>query len=412
MLRKSILYALCLLIASPAIIAQNNTITIPAEKQKSAFHLSLFYPVSTGWLKSKERIYHFGLNIFNGTTGGIHGAELGPSVNITLGNVRGMQTGLFNYVKEDMNGLQISLLGNIITGNSKGVLLSGNWTHVQKDFTGWQFSWFGNTTWGNVTGAQLSHLWNHTNKTLRGLQFALIMNSAWEDAYGIQFTSGINIARRRQNGAQFGFIANYAETADGLQIGMINIGKKSGGIQFGLFNYSGDSTAATLGLINIVKKGYNKLEVWSNELFVFNIAAKYGGRKLYSIVSIGTNPFNENKFWSTGWGFGTHIRLGKRFYADLDQITSLVHINEALSINPNRLTIVNQLRFMAGFEITPRVAVFIGPVINTLVSNNNQLYAGRNGVELAPTFRTFYFNINGQMQAALWPGIAGGFRFF
>jgi hypothetical protein len=302
-------------------------------------------------------------------------------------------------------------------GNTEGVQLSGLWTHNQGHFKGWQFSFFGNTNWGDVYGGQLSHIWNHSNKSLYGIQFALGLNMARLDAYGIQMSATVNVAGRKHNGVQFGFLCNYAGESEGIQFGLVNIGKKSAGLQIGLVNYSGDSSAATIGLINIVKGGYNKLEVWGGELFSFNVSLKTGGRKLYSILSVGGNPFNENKFWGFGWGFGTHIRFGKRFYADIDQVTSLVNINEAFSFGQGKTTIVNQVRFLAGFELTPRVALFIGPVWSTLVSNNNTLYDSRsgtsnmNGVDLAPTFRTFYFN-SGDFKWAIWPGIGGGIRFF
>ncbi|MCX7744284.1 MAG: hypothetical protein N2167_06930 [Flavobacteriales bacterium] len=400
---------------------------------------SLFYPLGTSWKSSKVKTYHFSLNVFNGITGGINGVEIGPISNITLGKFNGMQVGGVNVVKGPFNGFQVGLLTNVNLASTKGFQLSGLWTHNHGDFTGFQFSWFGNTSWGNVYGAQLSHLWNHAQKSMYGHQFALGPNTVRENAYGIQFSATINYARQNHVGVQFSFLANYAKSSQGFQLssinlapeiagiqaglfnytgisnafqgGIVNIARKSGALQVGLVNYSGDSSVATIGLINIVKRGYNKLELWGGELQSFNIAIKTGGRRIYSMLNFGINPFNENIFWTTGWGIGTHISISKRFYVDVDNSISLVHINEPISLGKGKMTLLNQSRFMAGFSLHRRVALFIGPMINMILSDNNNLVNGKNGIELAPTFRTAYGKF-GDFQFAIWPGIGGGFRFF
>lgn len=384
--------------------------------KKGYVQVSLVHPVGTGWKKSKARDYNFSLNLIYGHVGSVTGFELGL-VNLAQRDVKGFQLGLVNVVKRNTFGFQTGILANVNLGDAAGMQLSGLWTHNQGSFKGFQFSWFGNTNWGDVYGGQLSHLWNHSNKNLYGIQFALGLNMARYNAYGIQMSATVNIAGKKHKGVQFGFLGNYAEESEGIQFGTVNIAKKSGGLQIGVVNYSGDSSVATIGLINIVKNGYNKLEIWGGELFSFNASLKTGGRKLYSILSVGGNPFNRNKFWGFGWGFGTHMRFSKRFYADIDQITSLVNVNEFISIGEGKTTILNQVRFMAGFELTPRIALFIGPVWNTLLSNNNTLHDSGtglnnlNGIDLAPTFRTVYFR-TGEFNFAIWPGIGGGIRFF
>lgn len=427
---------LLILIFSETFVFAQSTDSVP---KKGYVQASLFYPVGTSWKSSKFKTYNFSLNIFNGITGGINGVEIGPISNITLGKFNGFQLGGVNVVKGTFNGFQIGILTNVNLNTTKGFQLSGLWTHNHGDFTGFQFSWFGNTTWGNVYGAQLSHLWNHAQKSMYGHQFALGPNTARENAYGIQFSATINYAGLNHVGVQFAFLANYAKSSQGFQLGtinlapenagiqaglfnytgtsnvfqggLINIARKSGTLQVGLVNYSGDSSVATVGLINIVKGGYNKLELWGGELQSFNIAIKTGGRRVYSMLNFGVNPFNENIFWTTGWGIGTHISIGKRFYVDVDNTTSLVHINEPISFGRGKMTFLNQSRFMAGFSLHKRVALFIGPMINVIVSDNNNLAHGKNGIELAPTFRTAYGKL-GDFQFAIWPGIGGGIRFF
>ncbi|MBE2245979.1 MAG: hypothetical protein IAE67_01880 [Candidatus Competibacteraceae bacterium] len=411
--------------------------TIPIKN--GYLQVSFISPISTAWKNSINRYYHFSLNLVYGRTGGVQGVEMG-FINQTLGRVNGWQTGAVNIVNGKFNGVQVGVLMNVNKSNTNGLQLSGLWTHNQGNFSGFQFSWFGNTTWGDVYGAQLSHLWNHSNKSLYGIQFALGPNTAKHHAYGIQFSATMNYAGYNHKGIQFAFLANYVggrsqgfqisplnialkgagnqigvinytDSATRFQGGLINIARRSGAFQIGLINYSGDNTVAPIGLVNIVKKGYNKLEIWGGELQSFNIALKTGGRNVYSILNVGINPFTPNFFWTTGWGVGGHIPVYKRLYVDLDNITSLVHINEAFSIGKGKNTFLNQTRFMAGISVHKRVAIFLGPVVNFLFSDNNQLIDGKNGIDLAPTFRTGYGKVN-DYQFAIWPGIGGGIRFF
>lgn len=409
MIKKYIVLFIAVYCLSP-LYAQTDSV-----QKKGFVQVSLVHPVGTGWTKSKFKNYNFSLNLLYGQVGSVTGLELGL-VNHSRGDVKGFQLGAVNVMKGGMYGIQTGLFTNINMGNSAGVQFSGLWTHNQGKFTGWQFSWFGNTSMQDVYGAQLSHLCNFSGRDMYGLQFALGLNMAKRDAFGIQMSATVNVAGREHKGVQFAFLGNYAHHSSGIQFGAVNVTKGKSGLQIGLINFSGDTTQGMIGLINIAPKGYNKLEVWGGELFSFNASLKTGGRKIYSILSVGGNPFNDNKFWAFGWGFGTHMQFTKRFYADVDQTTSLVNINEVFSFGKGKTTVVNQIRFMAGFEITPKIAVFIGPVWNILVSDNNTLYDSRtnthalNGIDLAPTFRTFY-GTAGNFKWAMWPGIGGGIRF-
>lgn len=385
------------------------------EIKKGYVQASLFYPIGTSWTKSKDKQFNLSLNLIGGYTGQIKGVELGTFFNINKYNMHGVQLGLVNVNKGNMKGFQVGPGVNWIEGEGVGANFSGLFTYQRGRFTGFEFSWFVNVNGGDFRGAMGSHLLNYVKKDMYGIQWALGPNVVGGSSRGIQFSWTVNYTRDYFNGFQFGPFFNYAGTSDGIQAGLINVAKKSGGFQVGLINYSGDSSVVPIGLVNIVKGGYNKLEIWSNELNVFNIALKTGGSKVYSIINVGGNPFNKNKWWSIGWGPGLHIQFSKRFYADIDDITSLVSVNEPFSIGAGRTTITNQLRLTCGFQLTPKVALYLGPTLYTLFSNNNHIeFDGAynaNGVILAPNFRTAYGKI-GEFEFALWPGICGGIRFF
>lgn len=389
---------------------------IYAQNLKNGYvQASLFYPIGTSWTKSKEKQFNFSLNLIGGYTGQIKGVEIGTIFNINKYNMHGVQLGLFNINKGDMKGLQVGPGVNWIEGEGVGANFSGLFTYQRGRFTGFEFSWLVNINGGDFRGGMGSHILNYVHKDMYGIQWALGPNVVMGESRGVQFSWTVNYTKNYHNGFQFGTFFNYAGQSDGFQFGAINVAKRSGGVQVGLINYSGDSSVVPVGLVNIVKGGYNKMEIWSNELTVFNVGVKMGGRRVYSMITAGVNPFNKNFFWSVGWGPGVHIPFSKRFYCDIDDITSLVSVNEPFSIGPGKTTITNQLRLTCGFELTPKVALFLGPTLFTLFSNNNRLEHGgaytANGTELAPTFRTFYGQL-GEFGFALWPGVCGGIRFF
>jgi len=383
--------------------------------KKGYVQASLIYPIGTSWTKSKEKQFNFSLNLLAGYTGQIKGVEIGTLLNINKYNMHGIQFGMININKGNMKGFQVAPLVNWVEGEGAGANFSFLFTYQKKRFTGFQFSWFVNVNGDDFRGGMGSHFLNYVKKDMYGIQWALGPNVDGGSARGVQFSWTVNYAKEYFNGFQFAPLFNYAGKSDGFQLGLVNVAKKSSGFQVGLINYSGDSSVVPIGLVNIVPKGYNKMEIWSNELNVFNIAVKTGGRKVYSIISVGGNPFNVNKWWSFGWGPGYHIQFSKRFYCDIDDITSLVNINEPFSFGPGKTTITNQLRLTCGFELTPKVALYLGPTLYTLFSNNNHVELGgeyeSNGVIIAPNFRTAY-GTAGEFQWALWPGICGGIRFF
>ncbi len=383
--------------------------------KKGYVQASLIYPFGTSWINSKEKQFNFSLNLLAGYTGQIKGVEIGTILNINKYNMHGIQIGMFNINKGDMKGFQVGPGVNWIEGEGMGANFSGLFTYQRGRFTGLEFSWFVNINGGDFRGGMGSHLLNFVQKDMYGIQWALGPNVVMGNNTGVQFSWSANVAAKSHHGFQAATLFNYAGESDGFQLAAINVAKKSAGFQLGLINYSGDSSVVPIGLINIVKGGYNKMEIWSNELTSFNLALKTGGRQVYSLISVGVNPFNKNFFWSFGWGPGIHIQFSKRFYGDFDNLTSLVNINEPFSFGAGRTTITDQIRLTCGFELTKKVALFLGPTLHFLFSNNNHLeHDGQytaNGTELAPVFRTALGHF-GEFDYAIWTGVCGGIRFF
>lgn len=356
---------------------------------------------------------HFSLNLVYGKHPGIQGFELG-FVQTHTAAVQGLQLGFWNSIKTGgQQGLQVGLLANQTRGFNRGVQFSGAWTKHLGSMDGFQFSWILNYGKGeSFRGAQLSHIWNHYGGAFYGMQWALGANTVYGKGYGVQVSLIGNFILGEHRGIQWSTGANVAGRSFGWQMGLINWGMLGAETQIGLINYSGTASNTTLGLINIVKGGYNHVELESGELFPAALLWKSGGRKGYSVVQVGSNPFQADPYWGVGWGFGWHSEHSKRFYTDVEQVISWLNINEAWSSGRGNQTLVHQLKLKAGLSFGKRFALFLGPSFNFLVSDRYNLGSGDGkGTVLAPTFRTAYGSINSWVWA-WWPGITGGIRFF
>lgn len=385
-----------------------------APPEKVGVRISFFDPVVVPY-KAGKKIAHVSFPLFFGRSAGLQGAEIGTGITKTFGNVSGLQLGL-GHIQHggSLKGFQFGLIFNKTQGVFQGGQWSGGWSYHRGNFQGWQFSWFGNTvSGGTMEGIQLSHLWNHAGYQGKGLQFTLGLNSASGDYSGVQVGLISNAIGGTLQGMQWSGGLNFALRNTGIQFGLANTAALGGGgLQLGLVNISGNPHIAPIGLVNIIRKGYVGLEVWGNELMSYNVALKTGGERVYSVLSIGGNPHAGDKFWSVGWGAGLHFQHSKKFYTDVDLITHWLHVNRWLAIETGQFTFVNQLRLVCGFSVHSKVAFFLGPVFQTLVSDQTNGYGATGlGSDLAPDFRTLRGEF-GPLNWAWWPGLAGGIRFF
>ena len=382
--------------------------------EKVGLRISIFDPVVLP-VGAQRKVAHVSIPIFYGRSAGLTGIELGTGITKTHGQVKGWQMGLGHLQSGgEVQGFQFGLLFNKTQGVFQGGQWSGGWSFHRGDFKGWQFSWFGNTvSAGIMEGIQLSHLWNHAGYQGKGLQFTLGLNSSSGDFTGVQVGLVSNAIGGALQGIQWSGGLNFAARNAGIQMGLINASLMGGGgIQLGLVNVSGSAHVAPIGLVNVVRKGYLGLEVWGNELLSYNLALKTGGERVYSVISVGGNPHAGDRFWSVGWGAGLHFQHTQRFYTDVDVITHWLHVNRWWAAETGHFTFVNQLRMVCGVSIHPKVALFLGPVFQTLVSDQQNLQGGNGlGSVLAPDFRTLRGEV-GPFNWAWWPGLAGGIRFF
>ena len=266
--------------------------------------------------------------------------------------------GISNYAKGDVDLMQISGIVNI--GSNVG---------------GVQFTGIVNTSTGKVGGAQISGIGN----------FAKEVNV-------LQFSGIVNIATKRVRGAQIAGIVNY--------------GKEINGSQFALFNFSDTVTGLPIGFISFVRKGYRRIEVSVNEVFLTNLTLKTGVRKFYNIFTSGAQLEKNITTLGFGYGFGFENSIGKKFLQSFDYTANWISEKDKPF---GTFNLLNKLRINYAYLLGKRISVFLGPSINVHLSEWVNDDTGEFLTKIAPY--TINTTIIGDTQLQVWVGGQVGFRF-
>lgn len=138
--------------------------------------------------------------------------------------------------KIDISGLQIASVVNIVERNMTGVKIALGGNLVDQKMTGLQFG--GTFLGGNTAG------------TMNGVQIGLALIPGSREKGGEKISCN-NSANDELNGVQIGLWCNRAKTANGLQMGLVNITEKMTGVQIGLVNIIKSSPVPFFPVINV-----------------------------------------------------------------------------------------------------------------------------------------------------------------
>ena len=326
------------------------------------WQVSLFPFIGTNRALSGNVINDYSLNVVGGYGLGVKKIEVAGYFNINRGNVERWQlAGTFNLNFGSIKGFQGAGSFNINLGKAEAVQVAG--------------------------------AFNFNKEASQGAQFAGLMNIQQKTYSGLQMAAFMNVTGDKITGTQIAAFANYAKNVHGTQIGLINISDSVRGIP--------------LGLISIVKSGYHKIEVSTDEVFYTNLAFRTGVPLLYNIITAGVKPDNfEDPYWTIGYGFGTSPKLGKWLYLNFDLTSN--HVSKG-----NFTTALNSLnKLYLGFEVQPlpKFGVTFGVTLNAYVTDTT--YDGYTDLftNYKPKFvydETFSNDINLKM----WWGAKVGLRF-
>lgn len=281
---------------------------------QAPFQASAIPGVSTHAEFSGQIVNKVSLNAVGGYNAGVNGFELGLIFNVDKGNVDGVQiAGLFNALGGSVNGIQVGGLYNNVLGKVRGIQLSLLYNSVKRD----------------VNGLQVGGLYNHTHGSVRGIQLAALGN----------------VTGQKYSGMQIAGLFNYARNLRGVQLGLINVADTSSG-------YS-------IGLINIVRYGYHKLALSSNETLNANMALKTGSKNLYTMWMGGLRVNDNSKLYAFGFGFGRELGMGKHLAFNPEISEQYVYQG-----NWARTNLLGRLDAALTYRVAKAFSINAGPSLN------------------------------------------------
>ena len=302
-----------------------------------------------------------GLNVSGGD---LDGFQAVVGANIAGRNVKGFQasTGL-NVSGGDLDGFQVAVGGNLVSGDVEGVQAAVGGNIAVRDLRGWQLAVGPNFVSGSVGGRSLqTAVGPNIAGNLEGTQLSVAGNIA----LGSHQDANIPYA-----GTQIGMV-NIAYGGIGSQIGLLNIAGHVQTSQVGLLNISGRMSGIPIGLISFVKDNPLHLQLWASDTEAANLGIRLGSRHVYSLLMVGSYPHGDLGRWSSGFGIGGHIPLGKQLFLNVDLITREVVYTDKSQEGIwwyDEHTVLNKLRLAVGWERHKWFSVFGGVSLNFLVSD-------------------------------------------
>lgn len=380
-------------------------------------------PLSTNGFLNSVSVNHLSFNLVAGYAAGLEGGEFAGLVNVENDYARGAQfAGFANIVKNDFSGYQGAGFCNIAGGATQGGQFAG-FLNISGDSTyAFQGAGFTNISNGNTMGGQFAGFLNVSNGAMYGPQGAGFLNTVKGDMVGFQGAGFANVVAGRTSGFQgagfanvvsgnvngfqgAGFI-NTAGNVKGVQAsGFINIAQKVKGAQLGFINIADSVSGVQLGFLSVSKKGYRRLELFTNETFYGNLAFKTGTKYFHNILAVSYKPESLTGFsWAVGYGLGTELNLSKRFLMNFDVIG--YHVNESRRWE-SKLNLLAQAKLNGGILISKKTSMFIGPTFSVKITELNP------DATFSPYIEDIKEHTEYQDKVAVitWTGFNAGIRF-
>ncbi len=335
--------------------------------------VSFVPPLSTNHLLAVNTVNKYSFNILMGYSRGIDVMEIGGLVNVDAGNVKSFQlAGITNLVSGKVSGVQIGGISNLVSDTVEAFQLAG------------------------ITNLNDSHF--------EGVQVAGIFNRS-ESVWGTQ-VAGIGNSAQTVTGGQIAGIANSANDVLGFQLsGIANRAGHITGSQIGLFNVSRSTTGVPVGFMSVVKTGYHKLELASDENLIGTMSFRTGVDQFHNIFIGGVQVSENPSLWTYGYGAGTALRLSKRFYFDADVTAQHLYLS-GHNYSYNMLA-----KGFLGLEVRfgRKFAIAAGPTVNWY---NTETVIGTDPIWNQVQQHTLVDEVTGNFSNKLWLGGKVAIRFF
>ena len=334
-------------------------------EEERLFQISLVPSVSIGSNLSTNALItnNVSLNVISGYSSGVNGVEVGGILNIVKGDTRWFQgAGIANINGGNVSGIQIGGISNLVTGNILGFQGAGITNMCKQNLFGIQVAGISNILRGGFTGVQASGICNFAWENSHGLQVAGIANVAKSDLDGVQASGIVNFAMGGQNFFQASGIANRCRINNGLQAtGIVNYAEFNNTLQIGLINVSKKSRGVAIGLINFVYEGYHALELGYNTLGFLDLIIKSGSQRLYNTYGAGIRLGDTKPDYTFSLGLGSYFNLGNRFRVSSEASYNLIFEDE---INWNQTTQMIKIEPTIDWNFSQNLALYLGPAFN------------------------------------------------
>lgn len=334
----------------------------------SQVSLSFTPYISTNRLLAINTVNKFALNIIGGYSLGTEILEIGGIFNIDKGDVKGTQiAGVFNMVGDSVKGAQLGGTFNV-TGKSmagyqaagimnlnlremKGMQMGGVLNINLKKMEGVCIAGTGNIS-DTLQGASLAGVFNISTYSKKSFEMAGTFNDAYEGQNNYQVSSIFNRTRKGETNSQLSVFYNRAHTLKGVQLGFINyVDSVSGGVP--------------IGFLCIVKKGYHKIELATDDLGFGTIAFYTGVPRFYNIFLGGINYKNTHT-WTCGYGIGSDLVLKNKWGVTFNATTQPI-----LSTNQpeTEFNLLNKFAVGLSYQLFPKVRIDLGPTFNLFLTD-------------------------------------------
>jgi len=370
---------------------EGNEPAVPASVYES-FHFSLLPELPSDGLWGATANRDVSLNLLLGYSANINGFEISLIGNIVSERVSGFQgAGIGNIVGKNVRGFQLAGFINYVGGDASFIQGAGAVNFDLGNFSGFQGAAAFNYTGGSFSGFQGAGGVNLIRDSLKGIQgagavniafggflgaqIAGVVNIAGYDAVGAQVTGIFNFAERSIAGTQLAGIANFAghiagvqlslvnisNSVDGVQIGLVNIARNVRGTQVGLVNISDSIKGIPVGLLNFEKEGQQHLDVWRTNDNSYHLAFRLGSRLLYTMITGSYQPGEESSLsvWSYGVGMGGSIPIHS-FFINLDIILSSMQEGFEKWYITENLNLLPEIRILGGIQSSRNLGIFAG----------------------------------------------------
>lgn len=391
--------------------------------EKRVAQVSVLPFIGTNTRQSDDVTNHLSMNLLWGVNGGVNGMEVGGGINMVKTDMAGFQlAGLGNKVQRDVTGTQFGGIFNYSGGTTRGLQAAGV-VNFSNNAEAAQAAGLANMVKGDVTGLQASGLFNVVGGNSRAVQASGLFNKTSGDAK-IQAAGGFNRSRgssKVQAAGAFNFsggdtkfqISSILNTADNVQVGQFGTFNRARGnmrgLQIGLINISDTVSGVPIGLINIVKRGYNKFEIYGSEILHGNFQLKLGANAFYNIFHVGARvpPGDGSYVWGLGYGIGTVTTLSAK--STLNWELMAIHISENEGWT-NTLNSIGQFRWLWNHQIGKSIGFFLGPTANVMISQLRNPETGEIRSPVVP-YTLIDEDLDLKTNLKAWVGVNAGFRF-